>query len=116
MLGKLAVGCPNSFLLLEETMSLPSPAPLKLGVATVCDLAHGMSSEVTGSAFRSRHVKLPGNDHFPPSRNMQIIAIKYDRATRGKGSGPTSHGGELLAQEKHSFSFYLNEKFFLESF
>ena len=87
MLGKLAVVCPDSFLLLEETVSLPSPAPLKSDVATNCVPAHRMSSEVTGRAFRSRHFKLPGNDHFSPSRKMQIIAIDYDKATRGKGSG-----------------------------
>lgn len=109
MLGKLAVGCPNSFLLLEETMSLPSPAPLKLGVATICDLAHGMSSEVTVSAFRSKHIKLPGSDHLPPSRKMQIIAINYDRATRGKGSGSLTSPWRRTPCPGKTFFFILLE-------
>ena len=114
MLGKLAVVCSDSFLLLEETVSLPSPAPPKSDVATIHDLVHAMLSEVT---FRSRHIKLPGNDHFPPSRKMQIIAIDYDRATRGKGSG-SAPWRRTPCPGRTSFFILLECKinFFLESF
>lgn len=83
------------------------PTPLKPDVATIHNLVHGMSSEVT---FR-----IPGTsnfltmDHFPPSRKMQIIAIDYDRANKER-SLRLPPGGEPLPRKNVLFHFTWNVK------